>query len=65
MRVGSEIWDDGNTVNGDGWKTPGSDGETSNRSSFSMGFWINQNRPGNLILRENCTTKYISKNQNY
>ena len=30
MRVGSEIWDDGNAVNGDGWKTPGSDGETSN-----------------------------------
>ena len=30
MRVCSEVWDDGNTSNGDGCKTPGSDGETSN-----------------------------------
>ena len=28
MRVGSEIWDDGNTANGDGFKTPDSDRET-------------------------------------
>ena len=30
LRVGTEVWDDGNTVNCDGCKTPGSDGESSN-----------------------------------
>ena len=30
MRVGSEVWDNGNTTNSDGCKTSGSDGETSN-----------------------------------
>ena len=31
MRVGSEVWDDGNTANINGCKTPGSDGEISNK----------------------------------
>ena len=29
-KFGSEAWDDGNTGNSDGCKTPGSDGKTSN-----------------------------------
>ena len=36
MRIGSEVWDDGNTANGDGCKTPGSDGETSNIKILSI-----------------------------
>ena len=31
MRVGSEIWNDGNTANSDCCKNPGTDGETSNK----------------------------------
>ena len=31
LRTGTEVWDDGNTANDDGCKTPGSDGETSNK----------------------------------
>ena len=31
LRFGSEACDDGNTVSGDGCKTPGPDGETSNK----------------------------------
>ena len=38
-RFGSETWDDGNTSNSDGCKTPGSDGETSNKK-FIMNFFI-------------------------
>ena len=30
MRIGSEVWNDGNTANGDGCKISESDGETSN-----------------------------------
>ena len=30
LRAGTEDWDDGNFANGDWYKTPGSDGETSN-----------------------------------
>ena len=36
LRFGSEACDDGNTVSGDGCKTPGPDGETSN--TFSMSY---------------------------
>ena len=35
LRFGSEACDDGNTVSGDGCKTPGPDGETSNTSFMS------------------------------
>ena len=34
MRVGSEVWDDGNIASSDGCKPPGSDGETSNNLDF-------------------------------
>ena len=30
LRAGTEVWDDGNTTNSDGFKTPASDEETSN-----------------------------------
>ena len=33
MRVGSEVWDYGNTTNSDECKTPGSDGEISNANT--------------------------------
>ena len=36
LRFGSEACDDGNTVSGDGCKTPGPDGETSNSMSTKM-----------------------------
>ena len=29
IKMGTEVWDDGNIVNNDGFKTPRSDGETS------------------------------------
>ena len=33
MRVGSEFWDNNNISSGDGCKTLGSDGETSNNKN--------------------------------
>ena len=35
LRAGTDIWDDGNTNNGNGCKTPGSNGETSNKYFLS------------------------------
>ena len=36
LRVGIEKWEDGNTSNDDGCKTPGSDGEISNKSMLCL-----------------------------
>ena len=38
LRFGSEACDDGNTVSSDGCKTPGPDGETSNKKHM-MNAW--------------------------
>ena len=40
FRFGSETWDDGNTSNSDGFKTPGSDGETSNIKQNPVLLWV-------------------------
>ena len=51
-RFGYETWNDGNTAYSDGCKTPGSDGETSNNSSFyfSLCSILKKNRMILLLL---------------
>ena len=42
LGVGTKAWDDGNTSNRYGCKTPGSDGETSNKSFQIVDFFVNR-----------------------
>ena len=64
LKTGTEVRDDCKTANGDGCKTPGSDGETSNKLLINMTNIMDRIKWNliNLLFTENVVFSWIKKN---